>query len=53
VPIALSALRTAKMVRGATLRVYPGLPHGMCATNEKNPWADLFAPERTAILHGA
>ena len=43
VPVAISGLRTAKMVRGATLRVYPGLPHGMCATHKGQINADLLA----------
>src|SRR5260370_37032554 len=33
VPIADSALLSAKLVRKGTLKVYPGLPHGMCTTN--------------------
>ena len=32
VPIADSALLTAKLVKGATLKVIPGAPHGMCTT---------------------
>jgi pimeloyl-ACP methyl ester carboxylesterase len=32
VPIGASAMRSAKLVKGATLKVYPGLPHGMCST---------------------
>jgi non-heme chloroperoxidase len=27
---------TAKLVRNATLKVYPGVPHGPCSTH-KNP----------------
>src|SRR4029078_6189793 len=34
VPIAAAAKRTATMVRGATLKVYPGAPHGMCSTHK-------------------
>ena len=30
VPIADSALLSAKLVKGAKLKVYPGAPHGMC-----------------------
>ena len=33
VPIADSALLAAKLVRNATLKVYPGLSHGMCTTH--------------------
>jgi len=32
VPIAISSAPTAKLIKNATLKVYPGLPHGMCAT---------------------
>jgi non-heme chloroperoxidase len=34
VPVAISALRTAKIVPDAVLKVYPGLPHGMCQTHK-------------------
>ena len=42
VPIAISALRTAKIVKDATLKVYPGLPHGMCQTHKDIINADLL-----------
>lgn len=32
VPIADSALLSAKLVKGSTLKVVPGAPHGMCST---------------------
>ena len=32
VPIADSALLSSKIVKGATLKVYKGAPHGMCTT---------------------
>ena len=32
VPIGASALLSSKMVKGATLKIYPGAPHGMCST---------------------
>src|SRR4051794_17529266 len=32
VPIGAAALQSAKLVRGATLKVYKGAPHGMCST---------------------
>jgi non-heme chloroperoxidase len=32
VPIGASALLSSKLVRGATLKIYPGAPHGMCST---------------------
>jgi non-heme chloroperoxidase len=32
VPIVASAMLSSKIVKGATLKVYPGAPHGMCST---------------------
>jgi non-heme chloroperoxidase len=43
VPIGDSALLSAKLVRGATLKVYKGLPHGMCTTQAPTINADLLA----------
>ena len=43
VPIAISGLRSAKIVKNATLKVYPGLPHGMCQTHKDMINADLLA----------
>jgi non-heme chloroperoxidase len=42
VPIAASALKTAKLVKGATLKVYPGAPHGMCSTLKDKVNAELL-----------
>ncbi|HZU32508.1 MAG TPA: alpha/beta hydrolase [Candidatus Angelobacter sp.] len=42
VPIGASALLTAKIVKGATLKVYPGLPHGMCSTHKDLINTDLL-----------
>jgi len=42
VPIADSALLSAKIISGATLKVYPGLPHGMCSTHKDRINADLL-----------
>jgi non-heme chloroperoxidase len=42
VPIEASALLTSKIIKGATLKVYPGLPHGMCSTNKDRINADLL-----------
>ena len=47
VPIADSALLSAKLVKHATLKVYPGLPHGMCTTH-----ADLINPDLLAFIQG-
>ena len=35
VPIGISALLSAKLVNGATLRVIPGAPHGMASTHKQ------------------
>jgi non-heme chloroperoxidase len=42
VPIGASGLISAKIVKHATLKVYPGLPHGMCTTNADQINADLL-----------
>jgi non-heme chloroperoxidase len=42
VPIAITALVSFKIVKGATLKVYPGLPHGMCQTHKDLINADLL-----------
>jgi non-heme chloroperoxidase len=42
VPVAISALRSAKLVKNAILKVYPGLPHGMCQTHKDVINADLL-----------
>lgn len=43
VPIADSALLSAKLVRGATPKVIPGAPHGMCSTHKDLINAELLA----------
>jgi non-heme chloroperoxidase len=43
VPIADSALLSAKIVKNATLKIYKGAPHGMCATRKEEVNADLLA----------
>jgi non-heme chloroperoxidase len=43
VPIADSALLSARLVKNATLKVYPGFPHGMCTTNPETMNADMLA----------
>ncbi len=43
VPIADSALLSAKLVRGATLKVVSGGPHGMCSTLKDQINAELLA----------
>ena len=34
VPIANLAVRSAKLVKRAELKVFPGAPHGMCTTHK-------------------
>jgi non-heme chloroperoxidase len=43
VPIGASAMLSSKIVKDATLKVYPGLPHGMCSTHKDQINADLLA----------
>lgn len=43
VPIDDSARLSAKIVKDATLKVYPGAPHGMCSTHKDQINADLLA----------
>ncbi|HEX5891150.1 MAG TPA: alpha/beta hydrolase [Pyrinomonadaceae bacterium] len=42
VPVAASALRSAKIVKNAVLKVYPGFPHGMCQTQKDVINTDLL-----------
>ena len=43
VPIGASAMLSSKIVKDATLKVYPGFPHGMCSTHKDVVNADLLA----------
>jgi len=43
VPIANSAHKAVKIVKNATLKVYPGASHGMCVINADQVNADLLA----------
>ena len=43
VPFADSGLLQSKLVKGATLKVYPGAPHGLCSTHKDKVNADLLA----------
>jgi non-heme chloroperoxidase len=43
VPIGASAYLSAKMVKGARLKIYPGAPHGMCSTLKDQVNAELLA----------
>jgi non-heme chloroperoxidase len=43
VPIADSGMLSAKLIKKATLKVYPGAPHGMCTTHKHMVNEDLLA----------
>lgn len=43
VPIANSALLSAKLVKNATLKIYEGAPHGLCTTHKQMVNEDLIS----------
>ena len=43
VPIGAAAMLSSKLVKGATLKIYPGAPHGMCSTLKDQVNADLLS----------
>jgi non-heme chloroperoxidase len=43
VPIGASAMLSSKLVKGSTLKIYPGFDHGMCSTHKDQINADLLA----------
>jgi non-heme chloroperoxidase len=43
VPIGASALLSSQIVKGSTLKIYPGAPHGLCSTLKDQVNADLLA----------
>lgn len=43
VPIGISAMKSCKLVKDATLKVVPGAPHGMCSTLKDQINAELLA----------
>ncbi|MGC2035390.1 MAG: alpha/beta hydrolase [Thermoplasmata archaeon] len=43
VPIGASAMLSSKLIKGATLKVIPGAPHGMCSTLKDQINAELLA----------
>ncbi len=43
VPISDSALLSSKIVKDATLKIYPGAPHGLMSTNKEQFNADLLS----------
>jgi non-heme chloroperoxidase len=52
VPIADSALLSAKIVRKATLRIYEGAPHGLPVTHKDRLNADLLAFCKASVAVG-
>jgi non-heme chloroperoxidase len=50
VPIQISSQPSAKLIKGATLKVYPGAPHGMPATLKDQINSDLLAFAQTGKL---
>lgn len=53
VPIGASALLSSKIVKGATLKVYPGAPHGLCSTRKDEVNADLLAFSSARTHHAS
>ena len=55
VPISITGLRTAKMVKGATLKIYKGAPHGLMNTHREQFNADLlqFANQDAKVAESA
>ncbi|WP_374470010.1 alpha/beta fold hydrolase [Phenylobacterium sp.] len=49
VPIAASAPKSAKLLKNSTLKIYPGLPHGLAATHADIVNADLLAFFKEAV----
>ena len=43
VPIGDSAMLSSRLVRGTTLKIIPGAPHGMCSTLKDQINAELLA----------
>ena len=50
VPIGASAMLSSKLVKNAKLKVYPGLPHGMCTTHADQINSDLLAFIRSSAV---
>ena len=42
VPVTITAVRAAKMIKDATLKIYKGAPHGLMATNKEQFHSDLL-----------
>ncbi len=48
VPIVAAGMLSSKIIKGATLKVIPGAPHGMCSTLKDQINAELLAFFQTA-----
>ena len=42
-PLSDSGLLQSQLIKGTTLKVYKGAPHGLCTTEKENVNADLLA----------
>jgi len=43
VPIGVSAMKSSKMIKNATLKIYKAAPHGMCTTHKNQVNEDLLS----------
>jgi len=50
VPIGISGLLSARLVKGATLKIYSGASHGLCTTHKDQVNQDLLEFVRTQDL---
>jgi len=53
VPIAATGMKSSKIIKGAALKVYPGAPHGLFSTNQKQFNDDLLAFVKTPVAASA
>ena len=53
VPIAVGGLRSSKMIKGATLKIYKGAPHGLMTTHKEQFNTDLLEFARQQPQAGA
>ena len=47
VPYADAGVLSAKIIKGARLKIYPGYPHGMCTLH-----ANIINPDLLAFIRG-
>lgn len=52
VPITVGGLRSSKLIKGATLKVYEGAPHGLMSTHQQRFNSDLLQFVRQLSLAG-